>query len=286
MVVALRLPADEPAWAAIWFPWNPTYASWDWNSGGRSITIESATDADFPAGVKTWDLAVCSANDPAKKVLVPLKNPLSLEGEGGHLELALWTPGRFPVGPLEALGEGTFLCAIVGDGQRYSNVSRVIISHSYQRTPQPGVQVFALPFPDHDIRKIAVRAVPAPGEELYMMDLAFPAISINGSWSRASSMAWKGQNPQLQSGTPYVRIVSLENYDPPIPPFKKADVQVKIVENFQKAFGAIQPLGAGENHATAAKTWIDSQPGPSSLVCTLTATETDAINFDQAFDLK
>ncbi len=121
-----------------WFPWNPTYSSWDWTSDSPSITIEASNLEGFPAGVKAWSLAVCSANDPSRKVTVPLPNPLLVDSSGGRgLDLAPWTPGRIPVAPLDALGEGTFLCAILGDGQRYSNVSRVIISHSYQRTVLP-----------------------------------------------------------------------------------------------------------------------------------------------------
>jgi len=287
MLASLPLHAETPPWTVIWFPWNPTYASWDWTGEGPSLTIEPSNLNGFPAGVKTWSLAVCSANDPGHKALVPLQNPLVIDPHGGRgLDLALWTPGRIPVGALDALGEGTFLCAILGDGQRYSNVSRVTISHTYQRTLMASVSVFALPFPDNDVRRLAVRVVPGPGDHLDMFDLVYPAFSINGSWSRPGSLGWKGTNTVLQPGKAYVRIVNLDKYDPPIAPFNKAEVQAKIVEDYPQAVAAFPPGVASQDAATAFKTWIASQKGPMSLVTTLTATETDAINFDQAFDLK
>ena len=287
MLASLPLHAESPPWTVIWFPWNPTYASWDWTGESPSITIETFNLESFPAGVKTWSLAVCSATDPSRKALVPLQNPLVIDPRGGRgLDLALWTPGRIPVGPLDALGEGTFLCAILGDGQRYSNVSRVIISRTYQRTLVPGVSVFALPFPDNDVRRLAVRVVPGPGDHLDMFDLVYPALSINGSWSRPRTLNWKGTNSILQPGKPYVRIVNLNNYDPPIAPFNKADVQAKIVEDYPQAVAAFPSLAAGQDPAAAVKTWLASQKGPTSPARTLTATETDAINFDLAFDVK
>ncbi len=184
MLATLPLRADPAPWTVVWFPWNTTCASWDWTGDSPSITVEAFNLDTFPAGVKAWNLAVCSANDPSKKTLVPLPNPLVVDSHGGHgLDLALWTPGRIPVGPLDALGEGTFLCAILGDGQRYSNVSRVTISHTYQRAEMPGVSVFALPFPDQDVRHLAVRVVPGAGDHLDLFDLVYPAFSINGTWS-------------------------------------------------------------------------------------------------------
>jgi hypothetical protein len=291
ILMAVPVPADTPAWSVIWFPWNATYSSWDWTGGTPSITVQSVNNDTFPTSVKKWSLGVCSARNPSTKTLVPLPNPYSIDGHGKRvLDLERWTPGSvgFPISQLDALGEETFLCAIIGDGQRYSNVSRLTISHPYQHTPPPGVQVFALPFIDHDIHRIAVRLVPpaSPDDAIYAMDLAYPAVSINGSWSRPSTLAWAAPNTQLQAGTTYVWVVDLDHYDPPISPFKKADVQVKIIENSDKAWRTLQPAGAGQDRSAVIKKWLDDQQGPSSLVCTLTATETDAINFDLAFDLK
>jgi hypothetical protein len=286
MLASLPLHAETPPWTVIWFPWNPTYASWDWTGDGPSITIEPSSLDGFPAGVKTWNLAVCSANDPGHKAMVPLLKPLVIDPHGGRgLDLALWTPGQIPVAALDALGEGPFLCGILGDGQRYSNVSRVTISHTYQRTLVPGVSVFALPFPDNDVRRLAVRVVPGTDDHLDIFDLVYPAFSINGAWSRPGSLNWKGTNIVLQPGKAYVRIVNLDKYDPPIAPFNKAEVQAKIIEDYPQALAAFPPGVAGQG-AAAVKTWVAGQKGPTSPVTTLTATETDAINFDQAFDLK
>jgi len=287
MLALLPLRADTPSWTVTWFPWNPTYASWDWTSEGPSITIEASNIETFPANVKTWSLAVCSANDTSHKANVTLPNPLVVDPHGGRgLDLAVWTPGRIPVGPLNVLGEGTFLCAILGDGQRYSNVSRVIISHDYQRKMMPGVSVVALPFPENDVRRLAVRVVPDAGEQLDMFDLVYPAVSINGAWSRPRTLNWKGSNVILQSGKPYVRIVDLGRYEPPIAPFNKAEVQVKIVENYPQAAAAFPPLAPGQDAPATVKAWLAGQKGPTSPAVTLTATETDAINFDEAFNLK
>jgi hypothetical protein len=286
LLASVPLHAESTPWNVVWFPWHPTYSSWDWTGEGPSVTIEPSSIEGFPASVKTWSLAVCSANDPSRKATVPLQNPLILDPSGGRsLDLAPWTPGRTPAGALDALGEGTFLCAILGDGQRYSNVSRVIISHSYQRTLMPGVSVFALPFPDNDVRRLAVRVVPGPNDHLDTCDLIYPVFSINGSWSRPRKLNWKGNSFVMQQGKPHVRIIDLSNYDPPIPPFNKADVQAKIVEDYLHAQATFPPGVAGQI-APAIKSWVASQKGPMSSVTTMTATETDAINFDQAFDLK
>ncbi len=281
-------PAAPPPWTVIWFPWNATYASWDWTGEGPSITIEASDVDHFPATVKTWSLAVCSVNDPVgHKTLVPLQNPFVSDPNGSHgLDLALWTPGRIPVSKLDELGEGTFLCAILGDGQRYSNVSRVTISRTYQRSLVPGVSVVALPFPDTDVRQLAVRVVPGPNDRLDMFDLVYPSFSINGFWSRPRMLNWRGSTTILQPGRAYVRIVSLDRYDPPIAPFNKAEVQVKIVEDYPQAVASFPPLVPGQDTSAAVKAWLDHQRGPGSPVTTLTATETDAINFDAAFDLK
>jgi hypothetical protein len=286
MLASLPLHAESAPWNVVWLPWYPTYASWDWTGEGPAVTIEASNIETFPASVKTWSLAVCSANDPSRKATVPLQNPLIHDSSGGNgLDLAPWTPGRIPVGALDALGEGTFLCAILGDGQRYSNVSRVIISHTYQRTQMPGVSVVALPFPDNDVRRIAVRVVPGPDDHLDTCDLIYPVFSINGSWSRPRKLNWKGNSFVMQPGKPHVRIIDLANYDPPIPPFNKATVQAKIIEDYLHA-QATFPASADKDAEAAIKDWVDGQRGPISHATTLTATETDAINFDQAFDLK
>ena len=286
LLASLPLHAESAPWNVVWFPWYPTYASWDWTEEGPSVTIEASNIEGFPAGVKTWTLAVCSANDPSQKVTVPLQNPLIQDPSGNRsLDLAPWTPGRVPVGALDALGEGTFLCAIVGDGQRYSNVSRVIISHTYQRKQPPGVSVFALPFPGNDVRRLAVRVVPGPDDNLDTCDLIYPVFSINGTWSRPHKLNWKGNSYVMQQGKPHVRIIDLGNYDPPIAAFNKAEVQAKIIEDYLHAQSTF-PAAAGQDAAAAVKTWLANQKGPMSPVTTLTATETDAINFDQAFDLK
>ncbi len=116
-------------------------------------------------------------------------------------------------------------------------------------------------------------------------DLVYPIVSINGSWSRPRKLTWKGNSFVLQQGKPHVRIIDLGNYDPPIAPFNKAEVQVKIIEDYFHAQATFPPGVAGQISAEI-KTWAAGQKGPSSPVTTLTATETDAINFDGAFDLK
>lgn len=280
LACAATLRADDKSWKMLWYPRDKVYSSWNWNNHSQTVEIENANSEKFPEGVQNWELAVCSVADPAKRALVPLPDSLSIE-------LGLfytWMPGRFRIDKLEALGDGTFLCAIIGDGRRYSNVSRVTINRAYVADPKPGITLTGISFPSHDIHAIAFRVVPAPGEKLYRMDLAFPFVCVDGTWSMTGMCSWEGPNDQLEPGMPYLGIVGLGGHLPPLTPFSKARVQLKIIEDYENNW-TFQNHGLPLNGDKSAiiKRWAGEIKGPLSPVFTLTTDDSDTAKFEQVF---
>src|ERR1019366_9482469 len=145
----------------------------------------------FPDEVKQWELGVTSVGDPSKKAIIALRNPHS----GNSLDFSSWRPGDFRVpgelrdskiDQLEAMGEGTFLCAILGDGKRYSNVAKVTILHNYSSSHEPMIRLVAMqPFgKDDPIKYIGAWIVgPTPLDvNLTTTALHCPAWEVNGTW--------------------------------------------------------------------------------------------------------
>jgi hypothetical protein len=280
-------PANSPAaptWSIIWFPWSDTFRSWDWKEAPRQVAIWAPTIAPFPSGIKVWDLAVCSAAEPAKKVLVPMATPP--RGDGIYLDK--WTPGDFPTAQLDNLGDGTFLCAILGGGHRFSNVSLVTIDHSYHPDLHPIIKLAGVASPEGDIRHIAVWVVPSrnPPQSIWDFDLWYPYISIDGKWSGPGLIAWSGQNRFIPPGTGWGEIVSLEGRMPPVTPFKKAAVQVRIIENFIEHVDLFSPNPKEEDVNEVMKRRSERLKGYTSGVFNLSVNDRDQELFDHAFGLK
>jgi hypothetical protein len=290
----LTLRADtEKGWMVLWYPWEETHSSWDWRFDGECITIQPANNEKFPESVLNWGLAICSVNDAAKRRLVPLPNPMEITPSGQHnWRLERWIPGNFPLAKpdtLDGLGEGTLLCAIIGDGHRYSNVARVTIRHGSMPDTKPGITLAGISFPGHLIHEVAMRIVPAPENKLYLMDIDAPFVSVDGRWSDQSIFSWDGQNTPLKPGVPQLRIISLDFRVPRVASFRSAKVQVKLVEDYQRNWLLKQhalPGSSPETEATAVKSWAESVKGPMSPVFTLSVDDRDTVQFEHVFGMQ
>jgi hypothetical protein len=224
----------EPAtsvrvWSTIWLPWYEAYPSWDWQHLRCPVAIQQPdSEAPFPDSIKKWTLDVCSITDLSHQACASLPPRATGSAYSNN-----WTPGDFPVTPLEALGEGTFLCAVVGDGHRYSNVSRVNIDHSASIVLRPQMRLFGISSPQGDICEIGLFVVPAQvpvPQIIHLTDVTFPNLSVDGTWSQTNGIIWDGPNPVLRLGQGWGAILPLDDYIPTIKPFKTASVQVRIVD--------------------------------------------------------
>jgi hypothetical protein len=263
----------------IWLPWSENYSSWNWTNQRDPLFNYGGPYGQYPDSIKRWEFAVCSVANPTKRARVSLPDP-------HDMSLGKWTPGEFPVDKLEALGEGTFLCAILGDGRRYSNVSRVTINYSRRPDSKPTIRILAVTAPEGDIRGIGLWVIPAPSQAIHVYDVCRPYICINGKWSGPGFEAsWNMPNgviPETGWGT----TVSLQNYDPPIKPFKKAQVRVKIIEDFMKQSDTLPAIPFGEDISQTIKKRMQLLKGYTSDIVPLSVNETDPKQFDQAFGIK
>ena len=184
--------AGTSNWRVIWFPPNDTLPSWNWvKIGGdnpNAIKIFPANYLQkFPDEVKKWVLGVTSINDPSQRATIPLETP----HWGNRLDFSDWMPGEgdlteTKMAPLEAMGEGTFLCAILGDGKRYSNVAKVTIRHSYDVSREPVIRLIAVqPYgKDDPIKYIGAWLVAPTSCDVHFTTTAVhcPVWEVNGRW--------------------------------------------------------------------------------------------------------
>ena len=269
--------APVRAWSTIWLPWYEVYPSWNWRQLQCPVAIQrSGSDPSFPDSIKKWNLDVCSITAPSHQAFASLPSPAP-----GEAYSNTWTPGDFPVTSLEALGEGTFLCAVVGDGHRYSNVSRVTIRHSASIVLPPQMRLIGLSSPHGDIREIGLFVVPAQvpvPQIIHLMDVTFPNLSVNGTWSKANFMSWSGPNSVLRAGEGWGAILPLDNYTPAIKPFRTARVQVRMTNaledgraRLEKQLGVTLPANASPEYVS-----------PPVI---LSINRDDEREFDRAFDV-
>ena len=95
--------------------------------------------------------------------------------------------------------------------------------------------------------------------------------------------AWEGMNGSLPAGTGYGAIVGLGNYDPPIAPFQKATVQVKIISDKLKQEKNLANPPSGMDRAEVMRLWAERLKGFTSEPAILSVDDSDTKQFDQAF---
>jgi hypothetical protein len=270
-------------WRAYWIPWHDTYATWNWTKVEAPALIQWANLEKFPADVKNWEFAACSATNPGKTAREPLATCLA----DNTWELDRWLPGNFPVDRLAALGDGTFLCAILADGQRISNVSRVKIDRAGEPILGPGIQISPVILFHDDIRVLAIRLIPAPGQHIHLFDLYCPYLCVNDLWSHPSISAFDGVNMELKPGSVQGMIAGFDAFDPAIKPFKEAKVRVKFTEDALSHPWDGQNLLRTENDtAKRMKFEAEHAKGYMSDNVTLSFNDAGIIKFDAAFGLK
>jgi hypothetical protein len=257
-------PVGASNWRVIWFPPSDTFRSWNWVeiSGHNDNTMKIRPidyNQKFPDEVKQWELGVTSINDPGKKAAIPLGNPHS--SAENFTDYSVWMPGS-KIDRLEALGEGTFLCAILGDGKRYSNVARVTIRHDYNTSREPVIRLVAVqPFgKDDPIRYIGAWIVAPTPADLHFTTTAVrcPVWEVNGTWRIAlgdlnglvaplpSGISWGevyyvGFGPEIPPSEP----VEFSTYEPPIEAFTDAKVRLRISDRYNTYDGI--PLTTGQH---------------------------------------
>jgi hypothetical protein len=162
------------------------------------------------------------------------------------------------------MGEGTFLCAILGDGKRYSNVARVTIRHDYHANHGPMIRLTAVqPFGANDPIKyigawIVVKDSTDPN--LTTTALRCPAWEVNGTWRieigdpsglvgrLPPEVCWAevyyvGYNVDHPSGGS--TLGGMGAFEPPIEAFSQAKVRLRIADRYNDFHGI--PLTAKQH---------------------------------------
>ena len=257
-------PVGTSNWRVIWFPPSDTFSSWNWvRISGLNCNTMKIRPIDyvqkFPDEVKQWKLGVTSISDPGKKATILLGNPHSIAEN--TTDYSCWMPGG-NIDRFEVLGEGTFLCAILGDGKRYSNVARVTIRHDYNTSREPMIRLVAVqPFgKDDPIRYIGAWIVAPTPTDVHFITTAVgcPVWEINGTWRIAlgdlngatyplpSGISWGevyyvGYGPQI----PTIGATDFSTFEPPIEAFTDAKVRLRISDRYNTFDGI--PLTAKQH---------------------------------------
>jgi hypothetical protein len=289
MIGAWECQADSP-WRVLWVPWLDTYSSWNWTEAPGSAVYQPVVAAGFPTDVKIWELAVCSRANPQKQARAAMKNPFI---PNSPMKLGIsytdWGPGNFPVDPLEALGDGDFLCAILGDGKRYSNVSRVTIHHGrhgFHYDTRPIIRLKALTYPEHDIRWYALWVIPGPDQDIHLYDVIHAYLCVNGTWAELGPWPILAADERLPSGRGFGEIGGIGDRQPPLKPLLSAEMQVKIISDWVEQTKGLPPLNPNQDLAQQVKDRVQSLKGYLSNTVAVTYSDQDERDFDAAFSLK
>jgi hypothetical protein len=314
-------PVVDSKWRVVWFPPNDVLPSWNWvEVGGGNYNTMKIFPVDysqkFPDEVKEWKLGVTPVNDPGKRVTVPLETPHWVN----RLDFSRWMPGgiRVPgelrdskIDRLEAMGEGTFLCAILGDGKRYSNVARVTIRHDYMPNHEPMIRLVGVqPFGENDpVKYIGAWFVAKspPDPNLTTTALSCPAWEVNGTWRIEigdpsgivghlppevcrAEVYYVGYNLDHPSGG--TTLGGMGAFEPPIEAFTQAKVRLRIADRYNDFHGI--PLTAKQRDYLRGYPSVDSAMQEDSTTSTDFKTYTSTVfdvhadkeailSFDKAF---
>jgi hypothetical protein len=185
----------------------------------------------------TMEYAACSTSNPGKKWRIS-----AIGDRNFFQDIAQMTRGGNYGGGLyfdldeasemDALGDGTFLFAVLIDGVRCSNVIRVKIQHDYNAKAEPPLRVFAIqPLKGDTIQQLGVWVVPPVlNEKLTNFVASAVDLSIDGTWHTTSVGIWTGPVSPLKPWESAGENCYFENYVPPIVPFKHAKVQARLLD--------------------------------------------------------
>jgi hypothetical protein len=194
-----------------------------------------------------------------------------------------WVPGHFPIDDLASLGDGEFLCAVLGDGKRYSNVSRVTIDHNFKYDAKAVIRIVPIAYPEQKFRRFLLWVVPGPGQAIYPYDVCNSYLCLNGIWTELE-WPWSGPNEKIPIGQGYAVIGGIGNRQPPLQPFEKGEMQVKIISNGLEQRASLPPLQPAQDIAQEMKDRVGRLNGYLSPVVSATYDDTDDRAFDAAFN--
>jgi hypothetical protein len=235
---AVTAGASAAPWSVIWFPANDTFRSWDWKeiSGGNDTTMIEAADPahPFPPEIHSWELAVCFRSDPGRQVRIPLPSPR----QGNTLQFSSLSPDELrgeKKARLESLGEGTFLCAFLGDGRRISNVNRLTIRADYDPAREPFLRLVPIEAigSGHRVTHVGAQIVPSASGPAWSSLVWFrPALEIDGVWSAPRFLNIGAKIQPLRPGVSYAWIYPLEGsgFEPPLHAFVRAQARLRLTD--------------------------------------------------------
>ncbi len=254
--------SPPPPYSFTWFPSDDCFQKWDavgdhaelgvflppgpaapqvgdLHSSILNLVDPGASEKNPAPPPQLWELAVCSAADPERKIRLPYPAPIYQHGNlaDGHSHL-FWVGwnGPFPdpahLQKLGALGDGTFLCALLADGIRCSNVVKITIRSDYDPIREPVLRVAAIqPLRGQEIQKVGVWIVPPLPQDRHLTNFAAAntQLEINGN-SYGGMMAWDGPTYPLSPGISVPQIILWNAFRPPPSNLDKVHARAKLVD--------------------------------------------------------
>ena len=234
----------EPLKCSIsWLPSNDTLTGWGYkqfclHTSMRIYPLDTKT-RQIP--VRSWEFAVRSLSDPAKKLRFEYKCPVN----NGYIGLQfLGSIGMFTaeqVKQLEKLGEGRFECAIILNWVRHSNVVRLKIDHAYTPTNEPAIRLVAIqPMTGDHVTQLGIWFVPQHADPHLTQQVFWQGLTlgIDGVEHRIGTLLFSGSILPLPSGESFQEILPLDGFQPPVPPNRSYKVQAKLLD-YQSAVTTI-----------------------------------------------
>lgn len=160
---AYSVQAEELRCLIGWHPKSSTMTNW--NRFEASMWGTPGNPQIRHTGIGVWEFAVRSlaSNGIGMRLKFQGLDPFP-KGEIGNLfggSINSYQFGKDQIKQLNDLLEGTFECAILGDGVRCSNVGQLTIDHSYSGDSDPVIRVVAIqPVAGDQVTEIGVWIVP------------------------------------------------------------------------------------------------------------------------------
>ncbi len=114
---------------------------------------------------------------------------------------------------MDELEDGAYFIAIVGDGERLSNVTELIIDENFDLDAEPILEVVALePPPYRDLPFLAMRinGTSWMGIELMHSSFSHPGITADGVQRQRTVLVGGGLNGTLRPGDRWLRILEID----------------------------------------------------------------------------
>ena len=234
----------EPLKCSIsWLPSNDTLTGWGYEQFclHTSMRIYPPDTKTRKIPIRSWEFAVRSLSDPAKKLRFEYKCPVD-KGEIGLQFLG--SIGMFTteqVKQLEKLGDGLFECAIILNGVRHSNTVRLKIDRAYTPTNEPAIRLVAIqPMTGDHVTQFGIWFVPQHADPHLTQQVFWQGLTlvIDGVERRIGLLVFSGSILPLRSGESFQEILTLDGFLPPISPTRSYKVQAKLLD-YQSAVTTI-----------------------------------------------